>query len=113
MNSSELSQLPQTSGFVDGWKGLGSASSNLGDYDTNADETIADGEHSTITFDVETGDGFLKLCAFDSSHTGDKLNIYIDGSVSPNVAVDMEGWRVVTIPVTSGITQSYWNTPRM
>ena len=92
----------QTSGFVDGWKGLGSASSNLGDYDTNADETIADGEHSTITFDVETGDGFLKLCAFDSSHTGDKLNIYIDGSVSPNVAVDMEGWRVVTIPVTSG-----------
>tara|TARA_B100002051_G_scaffold95612_1_gene91226 strand:+ start:10970 stop:16315 length:5346 start_codon:yes stop_codon:yes gene_type:complete len=102
MNSSELSQVPQTSGFVDGWKGLGSASSNLGDYDTNADETIADGEHSTITFDVETGDGFLKLCVFDSSHTGDKLNIYIDGSVSPNVAVNVEGWRVVTIPVTSG-----------
>ena len=102
VNNSELSQLPLTSGFVDGWMGLGSASSNLGDYNTNANETIADGEHSAITIDVETGDGYLKLCAFDSSDTGDKLNIYVDGSVSADVAVNVAGWRVVTIPVTSG-----------
>ena len=102
VNNSELSQLPQTSGFVDGWMGIGSASSNLGDYNTNSSETIADGEHSAITIDVETGDGYLKLCVFDSSDTGDKLNIYVDGSVSADVTVNVAGWRVVTIPVTSG-----------
>ena len=101
MNSSGLSQLPQTSGFVDGWKGSVPHLQILGIMIQTPMKLLPMVNILQLLSMSKQVTGSSN-CAFDSSHTGDKLNIYIDGSVSPNVAVNVEGWRVVTIPVTSG-----------
>ncbi|MEE2747367.1 MAG: thrombospondin type 3 repeat-containing protein, partial [Candidatus Thermoplasmatota archaeon] len=62
---------------------LGSASSNQAQYDSQADHTIIQGEHSYIEMNITTGSGFLSFCtllsgAYQSQR--DYLTILLDGN---------------------------------
>ncbi len=84
-----------------GERALGSASTNLGSYDTGADYTIDSSEYSSMIFEAETGDGFLRVCVWTSSQYGDIGKIFIDGGNLQNL-YGQSGWFTYTVPVTAG-----------
>ena len=61
---------------------LGSASSNQGDWDSQAEHTIVHNEDSIVTMNITTGTGLLSFCYMKSSYYygGDHLYVYLDGT---------------------------------
>ncbi len=86
---------------ISGERALGSASTNLGSWDTGADYTIDSSEFSSMKFDAETGDGFLKFCLWASSEHYDAATVLLDG-VHRMTIWSMSGWQQFTIPITAG-----------
>ena len=87
--------------FDSGERALGSASTNLGGWDTGADYTIDSSEFSSMKFDAETGDGFLRFCLWVSSEHWDTGYFLMNGLQHMSNHA-MNGWQQFTIPITAG-----------
>ena len=89
---------------------LGSASSNQGQWDSEAAHTIVQNQESKIEMNLTTGPGIISFCTMLSGdyYTADYLKISLDGSEissrhSQYSSYDRTNyWRSVSIPVTSG-----------
>ena len=81
---------------------LGSASSNQGNYDSEAAHTIAYSETSIVSMNITTGDGLLSFCLLRSTYYG-PVYIYLDGVLisSWNSANNLP-WYSISQYVTSG-----------
>lgn len=88
------------------WNGagrlLGSASSNLGSWNTSAPYTIDANERSSLKFDINSGEGLLRLCIRVNTQYQDQATISVDSHTTITLSGENNGFKQVQIPVSSG-----------